>query len=104
MDTYIYIYTYIFLAVAINTAKWWLNVRTVSALQQRSRSSMARAVGEGAKLAAVPHKARKAAAKNEPVRHNIVIIQKCFGCRKSESSDKAKRACYNSSLDKLQIA
>ena len=94
-----------FFAVAVSTAEEQLNVRTVTALQERglSGSSMARAAGEGAKLAAVPHKARKAIAKNDPIRLDDELIQKCVGCIKCESSNKAKHACLNSSLDKRQI-
>ena len=67
-------------------------------------SSLVRTAGEEAKLAGVPLKTRKATTENGPIRLDVVLIQKGLGRTESKSSNKAKRACFNSLLDNWQLA
>ena len=93
--THIYIYIHMF-AVSNSRSKRYLGVRARSTLQGSIVKSLIRAVGEEAKMAGVPLEIRMAAAKNVSIRLDVVVIQKRLGRRKSVSSNKAKRACFDS--------
>ena len=97
--TGIILHTSLFLLCPFYNSTGSLVVKARVALEVRIVNSLVITAVEEAKMAEVPHKTGRAAAKNGPIRLNVVIIQESLSGRKSISTNLAKRASLDSLLD-----
>ena len=98
MHNHTYICMYFLLWLFCNS-KGGLVVQAQKASGVMIKSSRVRTTGDGAKLAGVPQKTGRAAAKNGSPRLYAEFIQEGLGRRKRKSTDMAKRASLYSLHD-----